>query len=439
MLLILRLHMLLFYRRMVLVSSRSPFNPRLFLTHPVTRSTVAEAFIVHLATTEPPDRNERYVQVTKSDMLKVLLRLDPRASPLSLDRAWPEFVERVTYYGQTWSTSNGNDGVTLQFDRNLIQYVSQRVAADVAGGVFLGMDERDPALRHLFEEDEPPILPPVQPRMDVEGRLMTTADDKLDQLVRVVEQLIQIAEPDQRLLYRVLEEQRATAIVAQQNKLAIEDVEIKIEQLMESQRLRQSVTGEEMTMAEKLVKAATETSTGVLSAIQEGGKISLSQKANKGVVEVFHKHLGHHIPGATSPVGKKIEALAIPSILHFGAAMLADKVPHVDVIQRACLRAITGESKDGMDGIVEALMPVFKEILAGEGIVGEAMKQMSSAEPQIAATSAPPQLSASEAQALMASFLEQMKNAPPGEPVEIKLTLPARTAEPRPLVPPFES
>lgn len=406
----------------------SRLNHRLFATHPVTRSALAEALVSKLTIGLPADRLHD-IYISRADLFRWLIQTDPSASVLSYMRVWCDFANRVTIISKADHTSNGQEP-SLKIRIGDTYSVIESIIREVGYGTFQSMDEQDENLRHLFEEL--PMLPPAQPRMDIQGRLATTADDKLERIAAALE-------PIQALVQRMFEEQSIAAILARQNQLALEDFEEQIKQLRATQQPIQCSALKEMTMAEKIVKAATETSTGVLSAIQEGGKISLSQKANKGVVEVFHKHLGHHIPGATSPVGKKIEALAIPSILHFGAAMLSDKVPHVDVIQRACLRAITGESKDGMDGIINVLMPVFQEILAGEGIVGEAMKEMSKVEvAKVEQAPAVPQLSAHEAQTLMASFLEQMKNAKPGEPVEIKLTLPARALEEsKPLVPPF--
>ena len=426
--------MLLFYRRVVFVSSRSPFNPRLFLTHPVTRSAIAEAFIVQLATAEPPARDERYTTVKKTDILKALLRMDPKASPISLDCAWPEFVERITCYGQTWSASSGNEAAAVQFDHHQAHYVGQRIASDVAAGVFLSMDERDPALRHLFEEEQPrrEAGPPF--RVDVNGRLLTTADDKLERIASTLE-------ATQGLMQRAFEEQSLAHILASQNKLAIEDIGREIAEWKRSTAPIEAVPiqfrEKEMTMPERFVKAATDTGTGVLSAIQEGGKISMSQKANKGLVHVWHKHLGKHIPGATSPIGQKIEAIAIPGILHFAAAALSDKIPHVDVVQRACLRAITGESKDGMDDALEVLLPLFQEIISAEGIVGEAMKQMSQAEPKLATSPEPARLEGHDTRALAESIMAQLQAIPAGEPVEVKLVV-TRKEEPQQLVPSFE-
>lgn len=412
----------------------SRLNPRLFSTHPVTRSALAEALVSKLALLTLDTILDRYqdVVITKSDLFKWLLQYDPLVSIISYSDAWDGFAKLPSRYSVR-SIHNGAEP-TLRIQTGDVASVVGSISSDIKCGLYQRLDEQDPNLQHLFAANEEPPRPETLPRMDIHGRLLTSADDKLDQLIKILE-------PISGFMQRAFEEQSIAAVVARQNQLALEDIEKKIEQLSAAQQPAQFAQMKEMTMAERITKAATETGTGVLSAIQEGGKISLSQKANQGVVDLFHKHLGHHIPGATSPVGKKIEAIAIPAILHFGAAAFSDKIPHVDVVQRACLRAITGESKDGMDGMLEVLMPIFREIVASEGIVGEAMKEMARTEvAKIEQAPTMPQLSAHDiqAQALMDSFIEQVKNAKPGEPVEIRLTLPARTEEPRSLVPPFE-
>lgn len=397
--------MLLFYRMLVLVSRP---NPRLLLTHPITRTDIAEAIIEFLITNIS---GNDVVWITRQNIFEHLLRIEPKASALSFIRIWPDLVRNLVYsrYADT-QYSDGEQILTIK--KNDTRQFIDDIVYKINYKEFEDLDRKDETLKHLFEEDEElyekssKFAPNF--KFDMMGRLCTTDNGKFDKIEAQLDRM----------------NETAAKIIEIAERIAAKQQPDKIEEK------------KEMNMAERITKAAAETGTGVLSAIQEGGKISLSQKTNQQIVNLFHKHLGHHIPGAISPVGRKVEAIAIPGLLHFAAAAFSDKLPHVDVVQRACLRAITGESKDGMDEVVDVLLPLFRDIISSEGLVGEAIKEMASVE-QIEQAPVPAQIEGHDTRALAESLMEQLKSIPAGEPVEIKLVV-SRKETTKQLVPPFE-
>ena len=114
---------------------------------------------------------------------------------------------------------------------------------------------------------------------------------------------------------------------------------------------------------DKIVGAATDTGTGVVDAFKKGLAISGSQKMSDKIVGVIHAKLGHNIPMASSPIGQQIERVAFPALIHLVAGLMPDKVPGAALVQETCMLAITGVAKDDGDALIEALLPVFGEVL----------------------------------------------------------------------------
>lgn len=117
-----------------------------------------------------------------------------------------------------------------------------------------------------------------------------------------------------------------------------------------------------MSIEERVTGSAVQTGSGVVAAMKEGLAISGSQQISDGIVRVFHEHLGSHVPVMDSPLGKQVERLAIPALLHFLVGIAADKVPGAELIQKTCLRAITGVAKDDGDAVIKALRPMFDDL-----------------------------------------------------------------------------
>lgn len=364
--------------------------PPLTNTHPVTRTQIVEAILRFLTRIdvkknlpEFPGDSGPEIRIDSGDIFEILETQDPLISPHWFNLQWESFLLRCVNDLHPMGFDYYNKILRIEDVKN-IKDIIRNINFNLQNKIYEYHDLHDDNLMKALREQR------GTPQVDI-GKIL----ERMEAHEAFVAQSIGNLSDGLAYLSRLHQENIQAQLAA---AIAVEAKEPK----------------RRLTMSEKIVKAATETSTGVLSAIQEGGKISMSQKANKGLVTLFHKHLGKHIPGATSPIGQKIESIAIPGLLHFAAAALSDKVPHTDVVQRACLRAITGESKDGMDDALEVLVPLFNEIISAEGIVGEAVKQMSQAEP-------PAQLEGHDTRALAESIAAQLKQIPAGEPVTIEL------------------
>jgi hypothetical protein len=180
-----------------------------------------------------------------------------------------------------------------------------------------------------------------------------------------------------------------------------------------------------MAVKEKITGAALETGTGVVDALKEGFAISGSQKVSDKLVEVFHKHLGHHVPMASSPIGQQLERFMIPALLHFAAGVAPDKLPGSAVIQKTCLRAITGVAKDDGDAIMGALLPMLGEVLKLGATDGFDLTSMMSGATQVEQVTGAEQRTAlaqqSTASQLAASLQQQLDAAEEGEEVVISI------------------
>jgi hypothetical protein len=118
-----------------------------------------------------------------------------------------------------------------------------------------------------------------------------------------------------------------------------------------------------MAIKEKVTTAAVSTGTGALDAFKEGLAISGSQQVSDKLVALFHAKLGHNIPMASSPLGQQFERLAIPAVVHMLAGLMPEKIPGAEIVQKTCMRAITGVAKDDGDALIEAALPMFAEIV----------------------------------------------------------------------------
>lgn len=198
---------------------------------------------------------------------------------------------------------------------------------------------------------------------------------------------------------------------------------------------------------EKIVGAATSTGEGVVGAFKEGLAISGSQQVSDRIVAVFHAKLGHNIPMASSPIGQQVERVAFPAIIHMIAGLMPDKVPGAALVQKTCMRAITGVAKDDGDLLIKTLLPVFAEVLkmgATDGgfdlasMMGTTTVEQMMGQEQGKALAQQPEMSAL-AEALSKGFADTEE----GEPVEVTITMKkgkrARAVEDNGIVPPAPS
>jgi hypothetical protein len=231
-------------------------------------------------------------------------------------------------------------------------------------------------------------------------------------------QAIKLAMPDELVEYmkslnsnieKMAEHQLALA--QQQTALAQAANQLFAQQQAAEKAIEEAAQPKVKTMAEKIRDAALETGTGVVSAFQEGLKISGSQRLSKKVVKVFHNNLGKHIPGAETAIGVKVEGVMIPALVHFMANAFSDKVPKADIVQRTCLRAITGEAKDSGDELLDMFLPVFAEIASMDNMTELAAQFVDEDEGQLAENSS--------AKSLAESVAGQLSGIPEGAKVEI--------------------
>ena len=263
---------------------------------------------------------------TKKQVLNHLFGIDNRISSIAFERLWKKYI--LDNYKYNTGTSQFSSSV-LVLDRESPQdalLCISKLIDDI---------ERDNIQRTIEKEENSIVTNTMDPEL--------------------IEALLEVAGE-----LRMTRELAQSQIDAQSKVAAVEA----------------ATEPKRMTMSDKIKDAAFQTSTGVVSAFQEGLKISGSQSISKKVVTVFHSKLGQHIPGATTPFGEKIEGVMIPALVHFLSTAFSDKVPKSDHVQRMCLRAITGEAKDSGDKLMEMLLPVFSEIASMETI-GDLTNQFS--------------------------------------------------------------
>jgi hypothetical protein len=370
--------------------------------------------------------------ISKSAFFKYFLTLDPKASLVSFDTAWEYNINKLNTYAPMYYNTTHNVGV--QFDLQNLHSLTSNGMALLKHEMLLEDDKRDKALAHLFAT--PADQEGAQPAGVKTGILqeMVKRDsailEKLEGINGAVLALAQsVAETNQ--LY----------MTTRRDGLGNQIVSIDPQQLEKLITVAAIPAAEEeprrLTMAERITKAAVETGTGVLSAIQEGTKISTSQQTAKKIVALFHSKLGHHIPGASTPIGQKAEEIMIPAFVHFAAAAFSDKIPKADFVQRACLRAITGTSKDGTDEMLAVLLPLFQEIISMETVSGFAQQFANESAPALEGQQAP-RLEGVDTKALSAALAQQLHELPEDEDFEIVIRRPKTKIEEQPLVPEFQ-
>lgn len=407
---------------LVLVSSR--------ISRPLTRVEIFEAFhkYVSIRSADVLDKkyeSENLVFIPKSGFLSFLLSVDPTVSSMSFEDLWPYICEKATQH------CNGNfqhlhDKPSLQVRERDVESSLRSISWFIKSGIPLEDDKRDKSINS--EETQPTEAPTgiLKEMIDRDNAILKRLDSIKDVTVALT---TSIAEANQLQIHtlRDIYGSQIVSINQQQFEKLVKSVSVAEFPVTEEEPRR-------LTMSEKITKAAVETGTGVVSAMQEGLKISVSQQGAKKIVQLFHSKLGHHIPGASTPLGQKAEEIMIPAFIHFAASALSDKIPKAEFVQRACLRAITGTSKDSGDELLEMLLPLFNEIISME-TMNEVAQQFAG---DTAITSQEhAQFTRVESKALSAALAQQLRDIPAGEEFEIVIRRPRAQVEAKPLVQTF--
>ena len=394
---------------MVFVSSR--------ISRSLTRVETFEAFHKYVSIRSAEILDKKYepgnpIVIFKSGFLAFLLRTDPTISSISFEGLWPYLCEKVTQY------CNGNfqyvyDKPGLQVRERDIENSLRSISQFVTLGIPLEDDKLDETLNKSEPQDSVAPTGILKQMIDRDNAILKRLDSINDATLALAQN---IAEANQFQI-RPIRDTLGNLVVSINPQ--------QFEKLMMSATVAELTTTEEeprrLTMSEKITKAAVETGTGVVSAMQEGLKISVSQQSAKKIVQLFHSKLGHHIPGASTPLGQKAEEIMIPAFVHFTASALSDKIPKAEFVQRACLRAITGTSKDSGDELLEMLLPLFNEIISMETM--NEVAQQFAGEPAIGSQE-PAQLEGIETKALSTMLAQQLRDIPAGEEFEIVIRRP---------------
>jgi hypothetical protein len=383
----------------------------------ISRVEFLEGLHRFLSTAELEDHNDaRRPFFTKQQLLRHFIDIDNTISSISLENRWQEYIQGFQWSVgvSTWRTNEAvlNNDV----DRTLWEITNQLAQAK-------NLDEQE-AQGLIAEPETQLVSTPTDPV------LLQAIESVASELRMTREQMPY--QPDQWQLAqrRMEDEQRARELLEAINNVGgnisqlnsqmgdiYHGLDALVQYQLEAQRMKElaareaATNPERMTMAERIKNAALETGTGVVSAFQEGLKISGSQRLSKKVVSVFHSKLGQHIPGAETAVGQKVEQLMIPALVHFMSSAFSDKVPKADLVQRTCLRAITGEAKDSGDELLDLFLPVFGEIAS--------MDSMTDLASQFAQEDTPEMAEKSSAQSLSESIAGQLDGLQDGDKVEI--------------------
>lgn len=395
------------------------------MSRPLTRVELFEALhkYVSIKSAEALDQQhgpEKQIFILKNRFFKFLVGIDPTISSVSFENLWPYLCEKVFQYC-SGRFQNLYDKPGLQVRERDLDASLRDISQFIRSGVPLTDDKCDESLNQKRAPTG------VQKEIvERDNAILKRLDDIKDATVALTTSM---AEANQ-LRIHTLHDMSGRMVVSINQQ--------QFDKLIASYSMSElPVTTEEprrLTMSEKITKAAVETGTGVISAMQEGIKISVSQQSAKKIVQLFHSKLGHHIPGASTPLGQKAEEIMIPAFVHFTASALSDKIPKAEFVQRACLRAITGTSKDSGDELLEMLLPLFNEIISME-TMNEVAQQLAG-EPAIA-NQEHAQLEGMESKALSAALAQQLREIPEGEEFEIVIRRPRAKVEAKPLVPLF--
>ena len=405
---------------LVLVSS--PIN------RPLTRVETVEAFhkyVSILSAQAEHGKNqpisEPLFRITKSCFFKFMLDLDPLISSVSLENRWDYLCKQLPLFFRSYIYS------TTEFFE--IKNCEMPLVID---SVLRWAQSRQPEYADQKDDSLNQQQPPHSVAPTGILKEMIERDNSILERLNGINSALLIISQD-------ISESNKLYASARRDVMGNQVVSIDPQQLEKLVTMAAIPAAEEktgrLTMSERITKAAVETGTGVLSAIQEGAKISTSQQTAKKIVTLFHNKLGHHIPGASTPIGQKAEEIMIPAFVHFAAAAFSDKIPKADFVQRACLRAITGTSKDGTDDMLEVLLPLFKEIVSMETM--SEMAQQFAGEPAITGQE-PAQLDEAKTNVLSAAVAQQIRELPAGEEFEIVIRRPKSQVEEKQLVPNFK-
>jgi hypothetical protein len=409
--------MLLLYRMLVLMSS--PTN------RPLTRVETLEAFHKYVLIKNSRFCKEQsepgeFIVVTKTDFFDFLQDMDRLISSVSFEERWRFLCEELPY------NCGGNvfaDSYKFQLRKSYLEGFANKILMLIQSKQPQIWDDHDEKL----------------PRQETQHGVATTGilKEMIERDNAILARLNGINDAVLALAQSVSEATRLNASM-RRDITGSQIVSIDPQQLEKLVAMAAITTAEEeprrLTMSEKITKAAIETGTGVVSAMQEGLKISVSQQSAKKIVQLFHQKLGHHIPGASTPLGQKAEEIMIPAFVHFTASALSDKIPKAEFVQRACLRAITGTSKDSGDELLEMLLPLFNEIISME-TMSEVAQQFTG---ELAITGQRPvSLEGVESKSLSAALAQQLREIPEGEEFEIVIRRPKAQTEEKPLFPSF--
>jgi len=416
---------------------------KMTISRPISRVEFLEALHRGLMTREiisPVKYPEDHYKVRKEDFFKYILNLDPTVSSISLEERWDYFKRKNIHpVGHYQFYMTGKNDYELDY---LLSDIKDAIKS------FKEEDEKDPSLSTLGEYTEAPALPVSNEQLEaligikdelssLGERYKERADAEYhgygpnpirDSLDSINENLSTLAS-----IYQERERERQeskylgnpiegsldligdkistlTETIREQHKGLGRLIELQEQQLLPEPEPEQR----ELTMAERVKNAALETGEGVASAFQEGLKISGSQQLSKKVVDVFHSKLGHHLPGAETAVGQKIEGFAIPALVHFMASAFSDKIPKADLVRSTGLRAITGEAKDSGDELLGLLLPVFSEIAS--------IDNMADIASQFAVEETSGQLAdGSSAGQTLQDYVSSQLNIPEGAKVEVNI------------------
>ena len=128
-----------------------------------------------------------------------------------------------------------------------------------------------------------------------------------------------------------------------------------------------------MSSRKPIMEAAKSSGGDLFAAAKAGVKISGSQAVARQIVAAVRRITGDaHPVFFDSTLGKKIEPAVLITIVHVMANTFSDSLPHADKVMAACAYAMTGETKDNMDAVIEQFEPIFLEIaqLAPKGLEG---------------------------------------------------------------------
>lgn len=354
-----------------------------------------------------PRLNDDNVKINKKDYFKYVLDLDQTISSISLEKIWEEYKRRAAYFFTIYLPENDNK------EQDLINRL-RSIRDEIEQAKKLDAQDPDLSPAALAEYMETPVSPEqLEAFVGIKDELKALRNSYENQTAeaRYAKQLAeQSGNPIENSLDTIGSNIAVlTETIKQQQEGLGRLIELQEQQLLPEPEPEQR----ELTMAERVKNAALETGTGVAAAFQEGLKISGSQQLSKKVVDVFHNKLGHHLPGAETAVGQKIEGFAIPALVHFMASAFSDKIPKADLVQRTCLRAITGEAKDSGDELLGLLLPVFSEIASIENMADIASQFADESEGELPAE-------ASGGQSVEDMLANQLK-LPEGAKVEVNI------------------